>query len=109
MVGTAIALAAVAFTFFYAPGPPTYTLTHDSLTIHDKVFYSVTLMADAVDAGKIRVIDLTQEPEWRPTMRTNGFGSPHYQSGWFRLAGATTVLYQARAPEQFAAEARPTG
>ena len=52
MVGTAIALAAVAFTFFYAPGPPTYTLTHDSLTIHDKVFYSVTLMADAVDAGK---------------------------------------------------------
>jgi len=96
MVFTVFGLAAVAFTFLYAPGPPTYTLTHDSLTIHDRFFYSVTLKADAVDAGGIRVIDLKQEPDWRPTVRTNGFGSPHYQSGWFRLANGRKVeLYRA--------------
>jgi hypothetical protein len=123
----AIALAVAALSVLYSPGPPTYTLTQDALTIHDR-FYAVTLQASAVDAGQIRVIDLTQEPDWRATAKTNAFANAHYQSGWFRLAngktvemyraggdqlvllpgkdGATTVLYQAREPEQFAAEVR---
>lgn len=127
IVGAVIGVAAMALTFLYSPGPPLFTLTHDALTIHDR-FYAVTLQASAVDAGQIRVIDLAREPEWRSTARTNGFANAHYQSGWFRLAngqkvemyraggdqlvllpgkdGATTVLYQAREPEQFAAEVR---
>jgi hypothetical protein len=130
IAGAAIGLAAVALTFLYSPGPPGYTLTRDALTIHDKCFYAVTLKADAVDVGGIRVIDLKQEPDWRPTARTNGFANAHYQSGWFRLANgrnvemyraggdrlvllpgkgdATTVLYQAQDPDQFAAEVRQT-
>lgn len=130
LVGAAIAmvvLAIMALTFLYSPGPPSYTLTPDALTIHDK-FYSVTLKAEAVDAGQVRVIDLTQEPDWRPTARTNGFANAHYQSGWFRVANgktvklyraggdrlvllpargsATTVLYQAQEPEKFAEQMR---
>ena len=122
-----IALAAVALSLLYSPGPPSYTLTPDAITIHDK-FYPVTLRANAVDAGQIRVVDLTREPDWRATRRTNGFANAHYQSGWFRVAngntiemyraggdqlvlipgktGATTVLYQAQDPGRFAAEVR---
>jgi hypothetical protein len=91
----ALALGFIALTVVYAPGPPAYTLTADRLTIHDK-FYPVTLQADAIDAGRIRIVDLTQESEWRPTLRMNGFANQHYQSGWFRVANGKTVrLYRA--------------
>lgn len=127
-VGMAIgglALALVALTVVYSPGPPSYTLTADRLAIHD-LFYPVTLPRDAIDAGDIRIVDLTQESEWRPTLRTNGFANLHYQSGWFRVAngrtvrlyraggtrlvlipskgGAAPVLYQAKDPERFVQE-----
>jgi len=123
-----LAVAAIlAFAFLYSPGPPSYTLTRDSLTIHDK-FYSVTLKAADVHVSAIRIVDLSREPDWRPTARTNGFANAHYQSGWFRLANgqrvemyraggdrlvllpgkaaATTILYQAEDPEAFARQVR---
>jgi hypothetical protein len=127
VAGALLGIAALALATLYDPGPPSYTLTPGALTIHDK-FYSVTLRANAVDAGQIRVVDLTREPDWRPTARTNGFATRHYQSGWFRVASgktvemyraggdrlvllpgkgsAATVLYQAQDPEQFAAQVR---
>jgi hypothetical protein len=123
----ALALALVALTVVYSPGPPAYTLTADQLTINDR-FYPVTLHANAIDAGNIRIVDLTQDPEWRPTLRTNGFANAHYQSGWFRVAGGRTVrlyraggqrlvlippqgngtfvLYQAKSPDDFVQELR---
>jgi hypothetical protein len=79
MTGAAI----VGGIFLYRPGPPDYTLTEDSLAIHDR-FYPVTLSASRVDVGDVRVIDFDKDPEWRPVERTNGFGSEHYHSGWFR-------------------------
>jgi hypothetical protein len=83
------------FVMTYAPGPPSYTLTAESLTIHDR-FYPVTLNPDAVDVGGIRVVDIGQESDWRPALRTNGFANRHYRSGWFRLAGGKTArMYQA--------------
>ena len=100
LVGGAIAivvLAVVAFAFAYAPGPPSYTLTAQSLTIHDR-FYPVTLQAAGVDAERIRIIDFGVDTEWRPTARTNGFANAHYRSGWFRVASGKTVrLYRADA------------
>ena len=79
----------------YAPGPPGYTFIGDRLTIHDK-FYPLTLYAGAIDAGHIRIVDLSVEDKWRPTLRTNGFANLHYQSGWFRVASGKTVrLYRA--------------
>jgi hypothetical protein len=125
-IGIAVlALALISLTMLYSPGPPAYTLTSDRLTIHDR-FYPVTLRADATDAAHIRLIDLMREPEWRTTLRTNGFANQHYQSGWFRIAAGKTVrmyraggtrlvlippkgdgtlvLYQAKDPESFVAE-----
>jgi hypothetical protein len=39
-----------------------------------------------------RRIDLTREPELRPTARRFGTGLPGYQAGWFRLANGEKAL-----------------
>jgi hypothetical protein len=90
-----VGLIAVALTFFYSPGPPGYTLTQNALTIHDR-FYPVTVRASSVDVSAIRVVDITKDKAWQPTMRTNGFGSPHYHAGWFRVeSGKKVRMYRA--------------
>jgi len=89
------AISLAAFAGLYAPGPPGYTLTPEALTIHDR-FYPVTLNRAAVDIDHIRIVDLAVDTEWQPTLRTNGFASVHYRSGWFRVAGGKTIrLYSA--------------
>ncbi len=113
--------------FNYSPGVPSYTLTHDRLTIHDRL-YPLTLRADAVDIAEIRIVDLATDPDWKPTVRTNGFANSHYESGWFRVASGqkvrlyrsggerlvllppksegAAVLYQAENPDEFASAIR---
>ena len=125
-VGTVV-IAILAFAFLYSPGPPSYTLTPESLTIHDR-FYPVTLNRTGVDVEHIRVLDFGVDTEWQPTERTNGFGNAHYASGWFRVASGKTirmyragsarlvllppkgdgaaVLLETREPEKFVAEVR---
>ncbi|GEM_PF-1258357 len=86
----ALALALAAFAFLYSPGPPSYTLTPDGLTIHDR-FYPVTVKAAEVDVAQARIIDITNDAGWRPAMRTNGFANAHYRSGWFKVANGQKV------------------
>lgn len=130
VIGAAVAIAAVGLAVLaavYSPGVPSYTLTSQTLTIHDR-FYPVTLRADVVDIHQIRVVDLAQDIGWRPTERTNGFSNSHYHSGWFRAANGqkvrlyqsdgqrvvllppkgdgTPVLYQAADPDGFAGQVR---
>jgi len=89
------AISLAAFAALYAPGPPSYTLTPEQLTIHDR-FYPVTVNRGAVDVDHVRIIDLGVDTDWQPTLRTNGFASVHYRSGWFRVAGGKTIrLYSA--------------
>ena len=90
-----VVIAILAFAFLYSPGPPSYTLTPESLTIHDR-FYPVTLNRTSVDVEHIRVVDFGVDTEWRPTRRTNGFANAHYASGWFRVASGQTIrMYRA--------------
>lgn len=73
-------------------------------------------------------MDLTEEPEWRPTRRTNGFANTRYRSGWFlvengkavrlyqpnnsrlvllpRIGAGAPVLYEAQEPEKFVHEVK---
>ena len=74
----------------YAPGPPKYTLTPEALAIHDW-FFPVTVKAADVEIASVRVVDVKEDARWRPVMRTNGVGLPHYHSGWFRVAGGEKV------------------
>lgn len=92
---TVAILGLVVWAFSYSPGVPSYTLTPESLTIHD-LFYPVTLKASEIDLGGVRIIDLSGNTEWRAVKRTNGFANSHYQSGWYQLAnGAKARLYRA--------------
>jgi len=131
-IGVLVALAVLAvvgFAVLYAPGPPRLTLTAQALTIHDR-FYPVTVAAADVDMSQIRVIDLSTEPGWRPTARTNGFANAHYRSGWFKVAngqkvrlystgsnrlvllpaksGGSAVLVEASDPEKLVGDLRQT-
>jgi len=98
LIVAAIVIAGMAFgvfSIFYSPGLPSYTITSDSLTIHDR-FYPVTVKAADVDVARIRTVDIDTDPDWRPTSRTNGFANARYHSGWFRVANGQTVhLYRA--------------
>lgn len=90
-----VAIALVTATLLYAPGPPGYTLTPDSLTIHDRI-YPVTLKPDGIDIPAIRTVSIDGDSPWRPVMRTNGFANVHYHAGWFRDAGGQKVrMYRA--------------
>jgi hypothetical protein len=85
----------VAFGIFYAPGPPSYTLTKQSLEIHDRL-YPVTLSAASVDVGNVRVIDFDQDADWKPVMKAGGFSGAHYHAGWFRTSSGQKVrVYRA--------------
>lgn len=91
----ALFVALVVLALRYSPGPPRYTLTSESLTIHDR-FYPVTVKAADVDVARIQVVDIGIGGEWSPTRRTNGFSNSHYHSGWFRVANGRTVrMYRA--------------
>jgi hypothetical protein len=122
-------LGVVAWVVSYSPGPARYTLTRDSLIIHDR-FYPVTVQASQVDVPAARIVDISQDPQWQPTSRTNGFANGHYASGWFRVAsgekvrmyraggrqlvllpakaGGTPILLQAADPDAFLVELRRT-
>ncbi|MDR3701841.1 MAG: PH domain-containing protein [Candidatus Sulfopaludibacter sp.] len=90
-----VVVAIVAFATLYSPGPPGYTMTPQSLIIHDR-FYPVTLQGADVDAARVRVVNLDSDTDWRPTARTNGFANAHYRSGHFRAANGETIrLYWA--------------
>ena len=45
------------------------------------------------DVTNITIVDLSEHPELKPTLRTFGAGLPGYKLGWFRLAnGAKAYL-----------------
>jgi hypothetical protein len=130
LIVAAVMIAGVSFgllAIFYSPGPPDYTLTPNSLTIHDR-FYPVTVNAAAVDVEGIRIVDFGVDTDWQPAQRANGFANSHYRSGLFRLAsgtlirvyradskrvvllppkgGGTAVLLETKEPERFVEEVR---
>jgi hypothetical protein len=56
--------------------------------------YGRTIPTDKLQLEKARIVDLRNEPELQPVLRTNGIGLPGYQVGWFRLKnGETALLY----------------
>ncbi len=86
-----------AAAWLYSPGPPQYTLNPGGLTIHDR-FYPVTLRAVDIEVDRMRIVDIGNDPHWRPVARTNGFANTHYRAGWFKVAGGEKVrMYRAEA------------
>ncbi|MEP7353878.1 MAG: PH domain-containing protein [Acidobacteriota bacterium] len=93
VVGLAIGgvtLGLVASAMLYSPGRPPVDLTRDSLVIHSR-FYGMTVLASSVDVSGVRVVDLQTDPDWKPVLRTGGFGNPFYRAGNFRTASGRAV------------------
>jgi hypothetical protein len=95
IMGVVVVLGVLAWR--YSPGAPRYTLNREGLTIHDR-FYPVSLRAADIEVDQIRVVDIANDPHWRPVMRTNGFANAHYRAGWFKVAGGEKIrMYRAEA------------
>lgn len=61
-----------------------FELSNEGLAIRGTL-YGRSLPWSALRMEDARVVDLTQDRELRPTLRTNGVGLPGYQVGWFSL------------------------
>jgi len=64
-----------------------FELSSEGLSIRGSL-YGRTLPWAALRVNDARVVDLTQDRELRPTLRTNGVGLPGYQAGWFSLGSS---------------------
>jgi hypothetical protein len=54
--------------------------------------YGRAVPADQLLLGEARRVNLKQDPDLRPSMKTNGIGLPGYRSGWFRLRNGGRAL-----------------
>ena len=45
-----------------------------------------------LDVANVRVININEEPGYKPFLRTCGTGLPGYSAGWFRLRNKTKAL-----------------
>jgi hypothetical protein len=48
-------------------------------------FYHRRIPLRALDLGQARIVNLREQQQWRPWLRTNGFAVPGMTSGWYRL------------------------
>ncbi len=62
-----------------------------SMRIHSG-FYSRTVALSDLLLEQARVLDLNEERQFRPSIRTNGIGMPGLQAGWFRLKNKEKAL-----------------
>ncbi|MBX3148402.1 MAG: hypothetical protein KF785_16680 [Gemmatimonadales bacterium] len=70
-----------------------FTLGDEGLTI-SRTLYGRTIPWSALATDSARMVNLSEERELQPTMRTNGVGLPGYLTGWFRLrAGGRGLLF----------------
>lgn len=55
-------------------------------------FYGRTIPRSSLLTDGVRVVDLADEPDLHPGLRTNGVGLPGFLLGWFRLASGDRAL-----------------
>jgi hypothetical protein len=87
ILGPAVAaMIATAIGFSYMLiGHRTVAIDRDRVRV-EGAMYSTEVSRAAIDGRGIRLVDLDRTPELAPTHRTNGFGLPGLQEGWFELA-----------------------
>ena len=69
-----------------------YAINPQGLTIKNAIFYGRTIRKDEIAIDGARIINLNEEPAYKPALRTNGIGLPGFQSGWFRLKNKEKAL-----------------
>ncbi|MCX5892211.1 MAG: PH domain-containing protein, partial [Deltaproteobacteria bacterium] len=77
--------------FAYASRHVKFEVSPEGLAIRGDL-YGRRLPASALLREEARVVDLTEDPKYRPVWRTNGAGLPGYGSGWFQLGNGDKAL-----------------
>jgi hypothetical protein len=67
-------------------------LTHGTLDLRAAWYHQRIAVAD-LDMSKARVLRLSEHPELRPTIQTNGIGLPGFTAGHFRLRDWRTSAF----------------
>jgi len=60
--------------------------------------YTFRIPVDALDPGAARIIDLREQRDARPRLKTNGFAIPGLQAGYFRDARKRRLMCLVTAP-----------
>ena len=68
-----------------------FQVTPDGLRITGTL-YGQNVALDSLVLENARVLDLTEDKEYRTRARTNGVGLPGYSAGWFRLRNGEKAL-----------------
>lgn len=55
-------------------------------------FFSRTILISDIEVSKMRVIDMSTDPELSPKHRSVGIRVPGYSSGWFKLKNKEKAL-----------------
>ncbi|MDR3637250.1 MAG: PH domain-containing protein [Isosphaeraceae bacterium] len=72
-------------------GPTHFEVSSQGVTIQGDL-YGRFLPASSLQVPLARLVDLDQEPGYRPWIKINGVGLPSYHSGWFRLRNREKAL-----------------
>lgn len=67
-------------------------ITDDGLIIKNAIFYGRNIPKDKIIIEKVKKVNLKEDRQLTPTMRTNGIGLPGFLSGWFRLKNKEKAL-----------------
>jgi hypothetical protein len=85
----------IMLTFFaflaFGIGRERFQISSDGLKI-SAFLYGRSIPARDLDVARAQAVDLSANPDYRLTMRTNGTGLPGYQAGWFHTANAGKAL-----------------
>lgn len=87
----AVVVLVLAAYLAWSPRHVQFEVSPGKLRIRGDI-YGRTIPLSELELAEARIVDLNQEPDLRPTARTNGTGLPGYSAGWFRLAGGAKAL-----------------
>ncbi len=87
-----LAAAAALLATTLGPKRARYELSPAGLALRGDLYGRGVIPASTIRGGAARILDLDQEPEYKPRWRTFGTGLPGYKAGWFRLRNGEKAL-----------------
>jgi hypothetical protein len=76
----------------------TYSCRHVRFVVDEQALhirgdlYGRDIRLSSLKVEDAKIVDLDQDRQLHPTVRTNGAGLPGYRSGWFKLANGEKAL-----------------
>jgi hypothetical protein len=86
-----VGLDAVFLFFGYSARNGKFILRADGLRIKSAI-YGRHIPADSIISKETRMVDLQNQEDFKPVIRTNGVGLPGYLAGWFRVRSKKKML-----------------